>query len=123
MGPDDATPASAWISGDYGPELVIGPASQKARLDIDPADLPKVAVISLTPEDLKKMGVVTITFWFPPKYYRCHSRKRFVKLLMGMGIQRNDAQYLAKMTMGLFVKPSYQAAWDFSRETYRRRYI
>ena len=60
---------------------------------------------------------VSIVFKSMPvqKQHRCHSHKRFVKLLMGYGYPRNVANLMAclvRYTPGL----SFQEAWDYERK-------
>lgn len=46
-----------------------------------------------------------------PKHCRCNSRKRFVKLVMGLGAPRNNAERLADGLVDGVKYPSWQAAW------------
>ena len=54
-----------------------------------PADTPK-------PETILPLQQMEFTVHFKtPKRWRCRGRKRFVKLLMSMGISRNQAESMA----------------------------
>lgn len=73
--------------GDFGVELV-GPA---------PVELPDVfAVGSEIPESIANaLHPIEISLKLS-KFFRCRSRKRLIKLLMSMRIERNKAALLAK---------------------------
>lgn len=45
-----------------------------------------------------------------PKHYRCKSRKRYIKLMMGGGIGRDQAKALAEID--LVWHGSYKRAWE-----------
>lgn len=45
----------------------------------------------------------------PSKHYRCKSRKRYIKLLMGEGVERNFAEAFADIIRAF--DDSYQRAW------------
>ena len=55
-----------------------------------------------------------------PKHHHCHSRKRLIKLLMGWGLQRNDAASAVSFLMDMLIEPTYQRAWNFMRDHYGR---
>jgi len=46
-----------------------------------------------------------------PKCYRCHSRKRFIKLLMQQGASRNMAARIASLVRAANGRISYQSAY------------
>lgn len=50
-----------------------------------------------------------------PKNYRCKSKKRFVKLLMSRGIQRNDAKKIAQTIVWV---NSQKPSWMFPIKSY-----
>lgn len=94
---------------DYGMELV-GPV---------PVELPDVfAVGSEVPESIANaLHPIEVSLKLA-KFFRCHSRKRFIKLLMSMRIGRNDAVSLAKKAHDHGW--TYQEAWSeclFTRTT------
>ena len=45
------------------------------------------------------------------KHFHCKSRKRFIKLLMGNGYSRNDANYLARYAQKK--ERPYQSVWNW----------
>ena len=67
----------------------------------------------LAPTDI--VGEFTFTMKYP-KVMRCKSRKRYVKLLMSMGLDRNMANlvsvFLREVTKACGFPFSYQARWN-----------
>ena len=53
-----------------------------------------------------------------PKHFRCKSRKRFVKLLMGCGIPRNKAQIIADTPWPYL---TWEQKWQMLRFCYLMR--
>lgn len=63
--------------------------------------------MEIGPEFLPQWDI-TVRFKIP-KWFRCRSRKRFVKLMMAEGIKRNYAEWLAGVVRSW--KIPYKEAW------------
>lgn len=77
------------------------------------AELPEINCISADaaelPQEIASFSDAEFTIELkPPKRWRCRSRKRFIKLMMGDGIQRNEAVRMADF---MRASVSYRDAW------------
>lgn len=87
MGPEDKGEYTVYCNGVSSGKTPIAPGIiHEVTLSED----------ALTPEAMSLLEPMEFTMYIKtPKRWRCRGRKRFVKLLMSMGISRNQAESVA----------------------------
>lgn len=102
MGPENAKEGTYWYAEVELPRPMV---------DGEIPDLTEEEADAMMNSAIEQMGAPVISYTRMNKHSRCKNRKRFVKLLMGQGTQRNTAEITALFARGMGIM--YQEAWDF----------